>query len=70
MPENKLIHAFTLPGADAPPYINISRMPDGAVRVVVRGAIWPNGTSGTEEIVLPPDDWANLAQAVASEASA
>src|SRR5690606_9667195 len=57
MADSKLIHAFTALGADAPPYINVSRMPDGAVRVVIRGAVWPNGTSGTEEITLPAEEW-------------
>lgn len=68
MSENKLIHAFTSPGADAPPYINVSRMEDGSVRVIVRGKPYPNHTSGTEEIVLSQADWRSLVGSVISEA--
>lgn len=67
MADSTLIHAFTAPGSDAPPYINISRMAGGSVRVIVRGAMYPNGMSGTEEITLSDADWRLLARAVFAE---
>lgn len=64
----KTIHAFTNPGADAPPYINITRMEeDGSVRVIIRGEMYPNGSSGTEEIVLAEADWRSLVWSVFAE---
>jgi len=62
----KLIHAFTPAGID-PPYINISRVEDGAVRVIVRGKPYPNLSQGTEEITLSKADWRVLAEAIAAE---
>jgi len=70
MVDNKVIYAFTAAGADAPPYINITRMADNSVRVIVRGKVYPNGSSGTEEIALSPSEWRGLADAVASEIAA
>ncbi len=67
MSNAKVIHAFTNPGADAPPYINIGRMDDGSVRVIVRGKMYPNGSSGTEEIVLSEADWRSLAWSAFAE---
>lgn len=67
MTQPKLIHAFTNPGTDAPPYINVGRLDDGSVRVIVRGKMYPNGSSGTEEIVLSEADWRSLAWAAFSE---
>lgn len=57
---NNLVHAFTNPGIDAPPYINITRMNDGSVRVIVRGV-------GTEEITMSEADWRSLAWSVFAE---
>lgn len=62
---NKLIHAFTTPGADMPPYINISRIDNGSVRVIIRGH--PFHGSGTEEITLSEADWRSLAWSVFTE---
>lgn len=67
MSKAKLIHAFTNPGADAPPYINVGRLDDGSVRVIVRGAMYPNGSSGTEEIVLSEANWRSLTWSVFAE---
>lgn len=67
MTATKLIHAFTNPGADAPPYINVGRLDDGSVRVIVRGAMYPNGSSGTEEIILSEADWRSLAWSAFAE---
>ena len=67
MSQPKLIHAFTDPGADTPPYTNIGRMEDGSVRVIVRGKVYPNGMSGTEEIVLSEADWRSLARSAFAE---
>ena len=69
MTSPKLIHAFTNPGSDAPPYINISRMEDGSVRVIVRGKPYPNHMSGTEEIALSEADWRSLVWSSFAEAN-
>lgn len=67
MADRELIHAFTTTGIYAPPYINISRVEDGSVRVIVRGARYANGTGGTEEIIMPESDWRSLVWSVYSE---
>ena len=70
MAGNKLIHAFTAAGSDTPPYVNITRMADSSVRVIVRGKVYPNGSSGTEEIASSPSEWRDLAEAVTAEIAA
>ncbi len=38
MSDQKLIHAFTPPSSLYPPYLNVSRLDDGSVKVIVRSA--------------------------------
>lgn len=53
---NKTLGAFTPPGADYPPYVNLSEK-DGAVVVTVREARRYNGDCGqTVSMALPRDE--------------
>lgn len=61
-----IIHAFTPPTSPYPPYVNISRLDDGSVKVIVRNDA--GGDAGVvAEIVLPEADWRSLAWSVFSE---
>jgi len=72
----KLVHAFTDPGSSYPPYINVSRLADGSVRVIVRSAPGKEeaGPAGewavegvTASMVLSEADWRSLAWSVFAE---
>lgn len=71
-----LVHAFTETGIIYPPYINVSRLPDGSVKVIVRSPPGeeeqgPGGTwtveGSTASIVLSEDDWRSLARSIFAE---
>ena len=63
----KLIHAFTPPVASYPPYINISRLADGSVKLIVRTDASVVGL--VSEIVLSEADWRSLAWSAFAEAN-
>jgi hypothetical protein len=60
-----VIHAFTGLEPSYPPYINITRLDGGSVRVIVRTHAGPNGI--ISEIIMSEADWRSLAWSVYSE---
>lgn len=63
-----LIHAFTEPGSSYPPFINLSRLEDGSVRIIVRSARNEAGGEGaTAVIVLSEADWRSIAWSAFAE---
>lgn len=61
-----VIHAFTPPTSPYPPYINLTRLADGSVKVIVRNDA--GGSVGVVcEITLSEADWRSLAWSVHSE---
>lgn len=64
---NRVIHAFTRPEGSYPPYINISRLDDGSVKVIVRSDADGVNVGDTSTIVLSEADWRSLAWSVFAE---
>jgi hypothetical protein len=64
---SSVIHAFTPPGATYPPYINLSRLEDGSVKVTVRSEAKDGNVGETSTMVLSEADWRSLAWSVYSE---
>lgn len=71
-----LVHAFTALGATFPPYINVSRLADGSVKVIVRSPprMEEQGHAGewavegaTASMVLSEADWRSLAWSIYAE---
>jgi hypothetical protein len=65
---DKLIHAFTDPGSNFPPFVNVTRLADGSVRVIVRGAKPEDSvTQPYADMVLSEADWRSLAWSIFAE---
>jgi hypothetical protein len=62
-----LIHAFTAPGHNYPPYINVTRLADGSVRVIVRTMPDDAGEGTTSAMRMSEADWRSLAWSIYAE---